>query len=206
LTVQRRITWGNHGTILVEGGCQWQQREQGCREHLGKQACSRTYGCPSQDLHFHPGLWSASEACREGACSDHLKAPIGRISNDVIVPSHRRQVQAYRGVRVRCAGTPVDECTVDARRDEPSLCPLPECVEDASLTRAPSREVVLVSCRKVPLASQAHKRSPRLRSLVAWLQRFFRRMAGDDRRRAPTVASSSASLLWSCGEHWNTTD
>jgi hypothetical protein len=54
---------------------------------------------------------------------------------------------------VRCAEIQVE----DARRDKPSLCPLPGCVEDASLT-------------------------PRLRSLVAWLQRFFRREAGDDKK------------------------
>jgi hypothetical protein len=136
------------------------------------------YGYPSRDLHFNPGRRSAREACRGWACSAHMKAPFGRISNDVIVSWHRRQVQAYRGVRVRCAGIQVE----DARRDKPSLCPLPGCVEDASLTRAPSREDVLVLCRKVPLASQALPRSPRLRSLVAWLQRFFRREAGDDKK------------------------
>ena len=57
---------------------------------------------------------------QEGACSDHLKAPSAGCSNDVIVPWHGRQVQAYREYEVRCAGTPVD----DALRDEPSLCPL----------------------------------------------------------------------------------
>ena len=58
-----------------------------------------------------------------------FEGTVGRMSNDVIVPWHGRQVQAYREYEVRCAGTPVD----DALRDEPSLCPLAGRVQDATV-------------------------------------------------------------------------
>ena len=37
-----------------------------------------------------------------------FEGTVGRMSNDVIVSWHGRQVQAYREYEVRCAGTPVE--------------------------------------------------------------------------------------------------
>ena len=99
------------------------------------------------------------------------------MSNDVIVPWHGRQVQAYREYEVRCAGTPVD----DALRDEPRLALSSEELKMPVTTRAPSREVSWFHAARCRWRHKRPKRSPRLRSLGAWLQRFFAGMAGDER-------------------------
>lgn len=98
-------------------------------------------------------------------------------------------------------------------RDKPSLCPLTALagrVERCQLYTCAKSRSVLVSCRKVPLASQAPKRSPRLRSLVAWLHRFFAGKAGVTVQKVGAddsiVASSSFLGHQYCGEQRNRTD
>ena len=127
---------------------------------------------------------------QEGHVQHHLNAPSAGCRHDVIVPWHGRQVQAYREYEVRCAGTPVD----DALRDEPSLCPLTALagrVEDASPTRAPSREVSWFHAARCRWRHKRPKRSPRLRSLGAWLQRFFAGRLGVSVQKVGVTRASS---------------
>ena len=49
-----------------------------------------------------------------------FEGTVGRMSNDVIVSWHGRQVQAYREYEVRCAGTPMDVCTAGRTLSLPS--------------------------------------------------------------------------------------
>jgi hypothetical protein len=119
-------------------------------------------GYPSEIFTSTQDCGLLEKRVQEGHVQHHLNAPSAGCRHDVIVPWHGRQVQAYREYEVRCAGTPVD----DALRDEPSPCPLIGRVEDASLTRAPSREVSWETCAR---CRWRHKRTKDLHDSAVWV-------------------------------------
>ena len=55
-----------------------------------------------------------------------FEGTVGRMSNDVIVPWHGRQVQAYREYKVRCAGPLVDDAAAGRTPAAPSHSSSPE--------------------------------------------------------------------------------
>ena len=120
-----------------------------------------------------------------------FEGTVGRMSNDVIVSWHGRQVQAYREYEVRCAGTPVERrnCGTNPHLALSQL--LAERVEDASPTRAPSREVSWFYAARCRWRHKRPKRSPRLRSLGAWLQRFFAGRLGVSVQKVGVTRASS---------------
>lgn len=103
----------------------------------------------------------------------------------------------------------------DARRGEPSPHSVttlePQSAEDASPTRAPSRVEVLVFVCKVPLASLALNRSPRLRSSDAWLLPFLPERLGTMARwdlmnnggiNAQSWCLGGLDSSWCAGSRW----
>ena len=126
-----------------------------------------------------------------------FEGTFGTMSNDVIASRHGRQVQAYREYEVRCAGTPVD----DPWRGKPSPCHRTGCVRESercqSYTCAKSRSV-LVSCRKVPLASQAPKRNSTTPQFGCLAAAFLRQKAGTNVKKpgADAIFLHRAPLLW----------
>lgn len=82
-------------------------------------------------------------------------------------------------------------CTAGRTLAVPSRRKSSRCHSDASPTRAPSREVSWFHAARCRWRHKRPKRSPRLRSLGAWLQRFFAGRLGVSVQKVGVTRASS---------------